>query len=137
MLLAVIATVFALASGCTQGVAAYIRIAAHDLSKVDHSVRLELERLGWTEVEGADPSGILYDNVSLKYYYITVRHTKENIVEILFSISGTKHFSPDAVDAYRLLVTRLQADPNNEVKYDVQTSSGQWIGDSGGNPSPE
>jgi len=132
MPLVVIATVFALASGCTQGVAAYIRIAAHDFSKVDHSVRLELERLGWTEVEGSlSPGGTHYENASLRYYYLTVRHTKESTLEILFRIAGTKYFTPDAVDAYRLLVARLQADPNNEVKYDVQTSSGQWIGDSG------
>ena len=126
----VIALVSALAVGCTEGVTAHIRIAAHDNSKVGHYLRVELEKLGWTEEKRSpDPSRIVYRHDSLRSYYIAIRHAKRDAVEVLFVGVGQSFFTCEAIAAYKSLVARLQADPDNEVKYDVQTYSGQWIGD--------
>ena len=132
----VIALVSVLAAGCTEGVGAHIRIAAHDNSKVDHYLRVELEKLGWTEKERlSTPRQIFvyyrHDSDALRSYFIRIHHGKGKAVEILFAGIAQHYFTCEAVDAYRSLVARLQADPDNEVKYDVQTSSGQWIMDNG------
>ena len=130
-----ISMVFALAVGCTEVATAYIRIVAHeDNSKVVHSLRVKLEKLGWTKDEGVsdpDDSSITYRHVSLRGYFFNISHAEEKVFKIAFVGVGTHYFECDAIDAYKSLVALLQADPVNEVKYDVVTSSGQWIGDSG------
>jgi hypothetical protein len=126
-----ITLLFTLVVGCTQAVVAYIRIEAHDTSKVDHSLRIELTKLGWTADEKSSRSAFgetVYRHASLRSYYVQIDHAKGKVVEIAF-IGVGRDFSSDAIAAYRSLVARLQTVLGDAVKHDMQTSSGQWIGD--------
>lgn len=129
----VIALLFVFLVGCTEVVTAHIRIVTYDNSKIDYSLRVELAKLGWNKDEESSGSAIgktFFRHTSLPGYFIRIDRAEGKGVKITFVGVARKYFSPNAVSAYRSLVVRLQADFGNAVEYDVQTSSGQWIGDS-------